>query len=97
MAFIERACPSTKGRSSRAQRSASQVPGEDTLDADDEILPVRRDGLEKRLWTGWHVAVQHDLPVLVEDADIHGAGMQVDATVKWVWLRVKAHEVSSSS
>jgi hypothetical protein len=42
------------------------------------------------------VAVQHELPVRMQDADIHGPGMPVDATVKFVWLRVKAPEVSSS-
>jgi hypothetical protein len=41
--------------------------------------------------------MHHNLPVMVENADIHGAGMQVDTAVKWVLLGIEAHEVSSSS
>src|SRR5918996_58491 len=74
-AFIYRACPRTKGIPSWAQRSASQVPGEDTLDADDEILPVRRDRLEKRVRYCRHIPVQHDLARLIQDAEVHGAGV----------------------
>ena len=37
-----------------------------------------------------------DLPILVQDAEVHGAGMQVDATVKLVLLGVESPEVSSS-
>jgi hypothetical protein len=39
--------------------------------------------------------MQQDLAVLVEDADIHGPGVQVDATVKLMLLGVESHEVSS--
>jgi hypothetical protein len=35
--------------------------------------------------------------MVVQDADVHGAGMQVDAAVKFVLCVVEAHEVSSSS
>ena len=74
------------------------VPGEDTFDTDDDILAIGRDGLEKRFWGCWHVTVHQNLPNLVQDAEVHGAGVQVDATVKLVRLRgVKSHEVSSAS
>jgi hypothetical protein len=36
------------------------------------------------------VAVEPDCAILAQDADIHGAGMQVDATVKWVLLGVES-------
>jgi hypothetical protein len=71
-------------------------PGNHALDRHNAILTRGRQSLEKRLWASGHVAVQHELPVRMQDADIHGAGMPVDATVKVVWLRVKAPEVSSS-
>ena len=41
--------------------------------------------------------VHQDLAILVQDAEVHGAGMQVDATVKLVLFGVESHEVSSSS
>ena len=75
MAFMERAWPRTKGIPSWAQRSASQYQVKSPFDADDEILPVRRHGLEKRLGGRLHIAVQHDLAVLVQDAEVHGAGV----------------------
>ena len=60
------------------------VPGEDAFDSDNQTVPIGRNGLEKRFRTGFHIAVEQDLPVLVHEADIHTAGVQVDATVKWV-------------
>jgi hypothetical protein len=36
--------------------------------------------------------VQQDLPRLVQDAKGHGAGMQIDTTVKLVLLRRFAHQ-----
>jgi hypothetical protein len=63
---------------------------------DDHTLTIGRHGLEKRLRTGFHVPMQQDLAVLVEDTDIHGAGMQIDAAVKLVLFGVESPEVSSS-
>jgi hypothetical protein len=43
------------------------------------------------------MAVPHDLPVLIQDTEVHGVGVPGDATLKLVRLRVEAPEVSSSS
>jgi hypothetical protein len=72
---MERACPKTKGIPSCAQRSASQVPGEDTLDGDDQLLTIGGDSLKECFWTGLHVAVEHNLTVRVEATDRYGPGM----------------------
>jgi hypothetical protein len=71
-------------------------PGKNTLHRDHHILPRGCKGLEKRLWARLHVPVQQELAILCEDAHIHGAGRQVEATVCFVLFRVKAPEVSSS-
>ena len=81
---------------SSAQRSASQVPGEDAFNRHHQPVAIGGNGLEKGVWSGFHVAVQQDIPLLVHDTDIHAAGMQVDTAVKLVRLGVEAHEVSSS-
>ena len=47
-------------------------------------------------WGGCHVTVQQRFASLVEDAHAHGAGMEIDTPGKWVLLRVKSPEVSSS-
>ena len=53
--------------------------------------------LRKGSGAGWHVPVHQNLPSLVQDAEVHGAGVQVDATIKLVLLGVESPEVSSSS
>jgi hypothetical protein len=52
--------------------------------------------LRKGSEAGGHMAVYQDLTILVEDAKIHGASVQVAATIKLVLLGVELHEVSSS-
>jgi hypothetical protein len=73
------------------------VPGEHALDGDDNPRSIRGNDVQEGLRTGLHIAVHPDLAVLVEEADVHRPGVQVDAAVKWVLSGVKAHEVSSSS
>lgn len=71
------------------------VPGEDALDGDDEVLTVGGDHLEESLRPGLYVAVDEDFAGLVQDADVHGSGVQVDAAVVAVLLGVKSHGFSS--
>jgi hypothetical protein len=71
-------------------------PREDTFDGNDNIGAIGRDSLEKRLWASGHIPVQEDRTLLVQDAKVHGAGMQIDTTVKLVLFRIESHEVSSS-
>jgi hypothetical protein len=72
------------------------VPGEEAFDAHNQMLAVGCNGLEKRVRSGWHMPVYKDLAILVQDTEGHGAGMQVNATVKFVLFGVESHEVSSS-
>jgi hypothetical protein len=72
------------------------VPGEETLDSHNEALTIGRNGLEERFRRGLHIAVQQHVPLLTQDADVHGAGMQVDPTLHWVLIGVESPEVSSS-
>jgi hypothetical protein len=71
------------------------VPGEDAFDGHDHRFSIGRDGLEKRLRTGFHVPVQHDLAILVQDTDVHAAGVEIDTAVKLVLGGVESPEVSS--
>ena len=81
---------------SRAQRSASQVPGEHALDRDDEPCSIGRNDFQKGLRARLHMTVHENLAALVEDTDVHGTGMQIDAAIKLVRLGVESHGVSSS-
>jgi len=60
-----------------------------------EISPTRGppDPLFHRR-SGLHSPVEHACSVVAHKTDVHTAGVQVDATVKWVLLGVEAHEVS---
>jgi len=72
-------------------------PGEQAFDGDDERIARGRNGLEERVWVGLQMAVQDDLPLLVQDADVHGPSVHVNATVTLVRRGVASPEVSSSS
>jgi len=85
-----------EGHTRPGTQVSQPVPREDTFHTNDEVLLIRSNGLEKRFGSGLHMAVQHDLPVLIQDTAIHGEGVQVDATRKLVRLSVESHEVSSS-
>ena len=91
MAFMERAWPRTTGIRSRAHEVSQPVPREETFHADDEGRLIRSDGLEERFGSRLHLpVVQHDLPVLIQETEVHGAGVQVDATSKTcaAWWRI---------
>jgi hypothetical protein len=67
------------------------VPGEDALDGNDEVIAERRDGPQERFGGGLQNAVQQDLAVPVQDAQIHGSGVQIDAAVVPVDVCVESH------
>jgi hypothetical protein len=67
------------------------VSGEHAFDGNDDPVSIGGNNFEKALRGRLHVAVQQRLTGLVEDADVHGMGMQGDAAVKWVLGSVKSH------
>ena len=88
--------PAHDGNPLLRPESSPPLPGEHTVDTDDDILALGRDGVEERGWRGWHVTVPQKRPSLVHEAAGHGAGVQVDATSNLVRRGVKAPEVSSA-
>jgi hypothetical protein len=71
-------------------------PGEQTCDRHDETWSIRGKSFQEDIRVGLHVAVHEHLAALVEEADGHGAGVEVDAAVKWVLGGGESPEVSSS-
>jgi hypothetical protein len=71
------------------------VPAEQSLDGDDQPVPEGGDGAEEGVGLCGEVLVEDDLAGVVEDAQLHGPGMQVDAAVESVLLVVEAHAWSS--
>jgi hypothetical protein len=66
------------------------VPGEQAFDRHDDPLSIRGNGVQAGIRVGFHMAMHENLAALVEDAEVHGAGMQGDATVKWMLSSVKS-------
>jgi len=52
-------------------------------------------GFEEDLTIGDKVSMQFDLSCLIQDAEIHLVGMQVDSAIKFVLFGVESHLASS--
>jgi hypothetical protein len=72
-------------------------PGEETFNRDHPRFTRGGNRLEQRRRAGGQLARHHDLTVVVQNPDAHGASMPGDAAVKLVRLGVESPEVSSSS
>jgi hypothetical protein len=86
-----------KARPSRAQRSASQVPGDEAVAADHQVFAVGGTRLKNRFGPGLQMPVEQALSRLVQAAKIHGAGVQGAATRKRVRRGGAAPEGSSAA
>jgi hypothetical protein len=70
------------------------VPAQGAFHPDADVFPVRFDHLEKDIGRYRHVAVDQNLALLVDDADVHRLGVQVDAAEILVLFGVKYHGAS---
>jgi hypothetical protein len=57
-----------------------EAPGSAAPHGDDQTLSMRGNDVQEGRRAGLHMAVPQDRAVLVEDADVHRPGVQVDAT-----------------
>lgn len=71
------------------------VPGEHAFGPDDEVVSIRLDQAQENLGAGGNVAMTYHLPFGIEDTDRHGVGVQIDAAVKLVLLRLEFHGAGS--
>ena len=72
------------------------VPRAQAFDCDDEPCSIGRHDVQTGLRGRLHRTVHEHLATLVEETDIHGTSMQIDATRTLVRLGVESPEVSSS-
>ena len=66
-------------------------PGKQACACDEHTRSIGSQDVQQGIWTGLHSAMSQDRAVLVEDADVHRAGVQVDTAVQWVLSGVKSH------
>jgi len=71
------------------------VPGKHALDGDDEVISIGFDDLEEPIGPCWQVAVDQNLPVLIDDTDVHRSGVKIDTAVEFMLVGVESHQVSS--
>lgn len=71
------------------------VPGEHAFGGHHQILAVRFDQTQKRFWTSRDVLMHDNIASRIEDADVHGAGMQIDTAIMLMLLGVKSHDAGS--
>ena len=90
-----RAWPSTKGMLLAAAEIGQPVPGEHALDADDQSFAVQADRVEEVVGPAGQVAVNERFARLVDDADVHRLGMQIDAAIESVLLLCRISSWSS--
>jgi len=93
--FHVQSMPQDEGDVFLGAEVSEPIPGEDTLYCDHNVLSVRRNGLQKGLRLGTDVSMEDYLSVMVQDAEIHGPGVEINATIVAVLLGVESHEVSS--
>ena len=67
------------------------VPGEHTFGCNDDIVPVWFDDFQEAPWFCGHVAVDKDFAMVIQDADVDGSGMKVDAAVEFIFLSIESH------
>jgi hypothetical protein len=68
-------------------------PREDALDGQGHLVTRGGTGLEQGGWMGVHVPRHDALTMVVQDADVHGAGMPVEAPIKLARRGVEAPEI----
>ena len=67
------------------------IPGEEAFDADDDIAAKWLDGGEELIRMGFEVLFETDFAGLIENAEKHGAGMEINTAIKSVLFGVESH------
>src|SRR6516165_9267045 len=75
----------------RVAQIGQPVPAEEALAGDHQAIAERGNGFEKSSRLRGHFLVQDDGAGVVEDAQVHCPGVQIDAAIKCVRVLVKTH------
>jgi len=67
------------------------IPGEEAFDANDDIAAKWFDGGEKFIRIGFDVFFETDFAGLIENAEKHGAGMEINTAIIFVLFGVESH------
>ena len=67
------------------------IPGEGAFDANDDIAAKWLDGGEELIRIGFDVSFETDFAGLIENAEKHGAGMDINTAIILVLFGVESH------
>jgi len=65
-----------------------------TFNANDDVLHIGRDALEKRFGFRVNILMNHRFSFLIQNTDVHFSGVQIDAAVILVLPVVEVHIAS---
>jgi hypothetical protein len=71
-------------------------PREDPFERDDNVVTIGCDDLQEGLRACLKILVPPDLPSLVQEADVHRPGVEIDPTVRLMWFGIESQRVASS-
>jgi hypothetical protein len=71
------------------------IPAEDAFDAHNDVLLEGRNQFEKKIRISFYVLMNPDFSFLVNNADIHFSGVQIDTTVVFMLFVVEFHNLAS--
>jgi hypothetical protein len=91
-AFVNRRTGELYGSTSELLHKAEQGDDEEFLEWEVEMVDKLREILGSEDWMTRQVVVADDGAGVVEDADVHGPGVQVDAAVESVLGGVETHQ-----
>src|SRR5262249_12376381 len=80
-----------EGNVLRLAQIGQPVPAEEALAGDHQAIAERGNGFEKSSRLRGHFLVQDDSAGVVENAQVHCPGVQIDSAIKCVRLLVKTH------
>ena len=83
--------PKDKGDVFSSTEIGKPVPAEHAFSADDNVVSVRLDRFDEASRFCAQVAVKNHLASVIENTEVHGAGVEIDAAVVAVFLSVESH------
>ncbi len=83
--------PEDEADTLRGAEVGEPVPAEHAFHGDGEVFAIGLEQSKERCWLGGYVAVDQGFALTIDDADVHGSGVQVDSAVVPVLLVVESH------
>jgi len=71
------------------------VPTKDALNTDNDVIDIWKNHFKEQLRIRFDIFMNMGFAFLIEDADVHFSGVQIDTAIVLVLLIVKSHDLAS--